>query len=144
MVAPSNWLTSLDATREVLEDPVSLLRGGFGHPRPKIPGAVHFGKGEKMSVCEELVRRGICEWIESSTVAKVDGIPILNGLFGVQKPSKASGSKLEDGRPILRVIMNLKPTNSVLTQIRGAVDGLPAITAWQAALLESDEGFHCY
>ena len=35
--------------------------------------------------------------------------------------------------------MNLKATNSVMHQIRGAVEGLPAITAWQAAVLETDE-----
>ena len=31
-----------------------------------------------------------------------------------------------------------------MSQIRGAVEGLPAITAWQAALLEGQEGFHSY
>lgn len=128
-----------EATREALENPLRLLREDFTHPRPKVPGAVHFAKGQKMLVCNELVRRGICVWIETSQVVSVNGVQILNGLFGVRKPSS-----LEDGRPILRVIMNLKPTNSVMSQIRGAVDGLPAITAWQAALLEGEEGFHYY
>ena len=128
-----------DATRELLENPERLIRSDFSHPRPKVPGSVHFGKGEREQVCDELVKRGICEWFPASEVLTINGVRVLNGLFGVCKPSK-----LADGRPILRVIMNLKATNSVMDQIRGAVDGLPAITAWQAALLEGKEGFHFY
>lgn len=70
---------------------------------------------------------------------EVQGIKVLNGLFGVKKPSC-----LADGRSVLRVIMNLKATNSVMHQVRGAVEGLPAITAWQAAVLELDEQFRFY
>ena len=128
-----------DATREILEHPEDLLLPSFPIPRPKVPGTTHFGKGEKLGVCEALVERGICEWVESSCIVEIEGTRVLNGLFGVKKPAC-----LEDGRPTLRVIMNLKATNSVMTQIRGAVEGLPAITAWQAALLEGQEGFHFY
>ena len=134
-------LTSLvsEATKEILENPQSLMKDDFSSPIPKIPGSVHFGRGEKAKVCEELVSRGICEWIPTLEVIEVKGVRILNGLFGVKKPAK-----LADGRPVLRVIMNLKATNSVMRQIRGAVDGLPAITAWQAGILENQESFHFY
>ena len=40
--------------------------------------------------------------------------------------------------------MNLKATNSAMHQVRGAVEGLPAITAWQAAVLDCDQTFHFY
>ena len=127
------------ATREILENPEKLLKTDFDHPKPKIPGSVHFGKGERLEVCEALVRFGICEWIKGSEVVEVRGQRVLNGLFGVRKPAT-----LASGEPILRVIMNLKATNSVMHQIRGAVEGLPAITAWQAAVLDNSESFHYY
>lgn len=128
-----------DGTRRILENPEGLLKEDFDHPRPKIPGAVHFGKGEKERVCDELVKRGICDWIRLSEVVEVRSTKVLNGLCGVKKPAT-----LSDGRHVLRVIMNLKASNSVMHQIRGSVDGLPAITAWQAAVLECDEQFRFY
>ena len=129
----------LEGTKRVLEAPEKLLKSEFDQPRPRIPGSVHFGLGEELKVSEELVRRGICQWIRSEEVVEVQGTRILNGLFGVKKPSC-----LPDGRSILRVIMNLKATNSVMHQVRGAVEGLPAITAWQAAVLELDEQFRFF
>lgn len=127
------------ATREILEAPEKLLKLDFDHPKPKVPGSTHFGVGERLPVCETLVKFGICEWIKESQVVRVRGEKVLNGLFGVRKPAT-----LPSGEPILRVIMNLKATNSVMHQIRGAVEGLPAITAWQAAVLESQHCFHYY
>ena len=127
------------ATREILESPHSLLKDDFDHPKPKVPGSTHFGKGEKLQICETLVKFGICEWIKESEVIRVKGEKVLNGLFGVRKPAC-----LATGEPILRVIMNLKATNSVMHQVRGAVDGLPAITAWQAAVLDNSQSFHFY
>ena len=127
------------ATQEVLSSPHKLLKADFDQPRPKVPASVHFAKGEQDKICDELVRRGVCGWVKASEVISVRGVPVLNGLFGVKKPAT-----LPDGRHTLRVIMNLKPSNSVLTQIRGAVEGLPAITSWQAAVLETDECFRFY
>ena len=47
-------------------------------------------------------------------------------------------SCLSSGEPILRVIMNLVPSNSVMLQLEGAVKNLPSITAWMS--LVADEG----
>ncbi len=61
------------------------------------------------------------------------GQKILNGLFGVPKPAK-----LDDGSPILRLIMNLVPTNSILRQFKGAVKNLPSITSWMSICMDED------
>lgn len=127
------------ATKRILENPEKLMKNKFDHPRPKIPGLTHFGPGEKLQVCKTLVEHGICEWIPSSEVVVLEGVKVLNGLFGVKKPAT-----LPDGSHVLRVIMNLKATNSAMHQVRGAVEGLPAITAWQAAVLECDQSLHFY
>ena len=102
------------ATRELLVDPKALLRDDFSSPMPKIPANVHFAKGERMHVCQELTRRNICVWIKTEGVAIFKGVRILNGLFGVKKPAC-----LPNGKPVLRVIMNLRPSNAILKQVRG-------------------------
>lgn len=89
-----------EATRDILEHPEELLQSTFSPPKPKVPGTTHFGKGEKLKVCEVLVERGICEWVDSSCIVEVEGTRVLNGLFGVKKPSC-----LADGRPILPQIL---------------------------------------
>ena len=122
------------ATRELLGDPRSMLREDFTTPKPKIPANVHFARGERMQVCCELTRRNICVWIRSEEVAVFKGVRILNGMFGVKKPAS-----LPNGKPVLRVIMNLKPSNAILRQVKGAVGSLPSIACFQATVLDEGE-----
>eukprot|EP00435_Cladocopium_sp_Y103_P030899 s1425_g7.t1 len=51
---------------------------------------------------------------------KVEGKPLLNGLFGVDK------GEMIDGHPVHRLIMNLIPLNNVCKGIQGDVGTLPA------------------
>ena len=76
-----------------------------------------------MMIAHELVRRKICAWVPLRKVYHVGSTPVLNGLFGVSKPSN-----LPDGRPILRLIMNLTGSNSTQFQLEGGCRSLPAIT----------------
>ena len=62
------------------------------------------------------------------------GQPVLSGLFGVEK-----SNTLQDGRKTLRLIMNLIPTNSLMTPIVGSVRKLPSITAWLGITTEPGE-----
>ena len=89
---------------------------------------------DRVAIGTELIDRNICEWIDLDRVYKVGGTPILNGLFGVEKPSK-----LADGRAILRLIMNLTGSNSTQEQLEGTTSSLPSITSWQSIFLEGDE-----
>ena len=128
-----------EATFRLLERPQDLLRDDFARPIPPIPGKAHFGRGEQKQVCAELVERGICTWVKADEVLVYKGVKILNGIFGVRKPTS-----LDDGRPVLRVIMNLRASNSILRQLKGAVNSLPAITCFQSTTLEGREGLHMY
>ena len=62
------------------------------------------------------------------------GEKVLNGMFVVAK-----SGLLEDGRPHLRVIMNLIPSNSVLHQLSGCVQDLPGITQYISVVLDDNE-----
>ena len=46
---------------------------------------------------------------------------------------------IEDGRPVLRVIMNRVPSNSILLQFKGAVRNLRMITTWMSTVLDEGE-----
>ena len=89
---------------------------------------------DQKPLADELVKRNICRWIPLDEVATVRGKPSLNGLFGVEK-----SSTLPSGKKVLRLIMNLVPSNEVMIQLQGTVSGLPSIMAWQCTVLEDDE-----
>lgn len=50
----------------------------------------------------------------------VDGKPVTNGAFGVVKPGKTT----ESGKEVLRMIFDLRATNSIMDQIQGDVGKL--------------------
>ena len=121
-------------SREFLLHPERCLLPEEGLEVPNLPGRVHIVAEDKLPVAKELVSRSICRWIDLEEVHVVKGQRLLNGLFGVTKPTL-----LGDKSPVLRVIMNLVPINAITHQLQGAVDSLPAITAWQSLVLDGDE-----
>ena len=80
------------------------------------------------------MERNICCWVPLDEVVQVGNQPILNGIFGVGK-----GTFLESGDEVLRLIMNLKPSNSVLKQIHGATDDLPSVCQYLSVVLKKSE-----
>ena len=121
-------------TREYLLSPDWLLKPQEEVELPRMPGRVHIKKEDRMPIAHELVRRKICSWIPLRKVHHVNSTPVLNGLFGVAKPVS-----LEDGRPILRLIMNLTGPNSTQLQLEGGCNSLPAITFWQSIIIDEAE-----
>ena len=126
------WVGS--RTRYFLLNPELLLKDPEKVVLPRMPGKIHMDPKDKLRIAFELVRRQVCDWIPLDKVHKVDGVPILNGLFGVSKPTS-----LDDGRPILRFIMNLTGSNSTQHQLEGGSSSLPAITSWQSIVVDEDE-----
>ena len=59
-------------------------------------------------------------------------------MFGVEKPQKFT----EDGQPLLRVILNLRPINRALRIIQGDIKELPMATSWTQLCLEESETIH--
>ena len=95
---------------------------------------VHVVDDDKLALAELLVSRGVCTWTEEKKVFKYRGEMVLNGLFGVAK-----SSQLPNGKPVLRVIMNLIPINGVLCQLKGLVGELPGITQYMSLFLGDGE-----
>ena len=95
---------------------------------------VHVKKGDEISIFELLRERGVIRWVPASTAYVTPCGPLLNGLFGVIKPGKFTSGNL----PVLRVIMNLIPANSILSIISGDIGALPSPVSWIPLVI--DEG----
>ena len=121
-------------TRRFLLDPKLVLKEPSEVTLPRMPGKIHMKASDRVAIGNELIARNICEWIDVDQVYRVGGVPVLNGLFGVEK-----ASKLADGRAVLRLIMNLTGSNSTQDQLEGTTFSLPSITSWQSIFLEGDQ-----
>lgn len=123
-----------EQTKEWLLNPGRNLIDDVGQEIPRLQGKIHVEKDEIIPISDELVARGVCSWIPLSTVVEFRGQKVLNGLFGVEKSGKVQGNL-----PILRLIMNLVPINSVMRQYVGVVKNLPSITSWMGIVVDEGE-----
>ena len=123
-----------EGTQDLLLNPQRLLLEDVGQELPKLQARVHCKEGDLIPLCHELVSRNICDWIPLEEVFKFRGTKVLSGLFGVRK-----ASTLPSGLPVLRLIMNLIPSNSILKTLSGSVSRLPSITSWLSVTAEPGE-----
>ena len=85
-------------------------------------------------VAVNLVKAGVCSVIPESEVFKVDGQPLLNGMFGVEKGEDCGGI------PTYRLIMNLIPLNGLCLNLAADIGGLPPWLGMNPFSLEPSEG----
>ena len=130
-IAATDFVSS--HTKDLLNNPNRSILPDVGQELPKLQGRVHGDKEEIRLVAKELTDRHICSWIPWDSVMEYRGQKVLNGLFGVRK-----SSNLPDQRPVLRLIMNLVPSNAIMRGFTGAVKNLPSITSWMSTVLEGD------
>ena len=127
-----------DGTKWFLDHPELSLTGP--HDRSvKLQAKVHVAPGEASALFKLLVERNICSWVRDSDVLVVNGQQVLNGMFGVGK-----GTYLSSGKEVLRIIMNLIPTNNVFIHSQGGTHDLPAITQYLSLQLHGDEQLSLY
>ena len=126
-------------TKDLLLNPELLILPDVGQDLPPLQAKIHCMKPDLLPLCNILTERGICKWFPLSQVATYRGQRILSGLFGVRKPSS-----LPDGRPILRLIMNLVPSNSIFRTLGGSVSSLPSITSWMSLVVGNNERVECW
>eukprot|EP00438_Fugacium_kawagutii_P009174 Skav206215 [mRNA] locus=scaffold1844:512197:519913:- [translate_table: standard] len=122
-VALEDWLGG--KCKWYIENPRACIEEDIGQTLPPLKAKVHIAAGEKMALAKLLVERRICRWTPENRVVQYRGVRVLNGMFGVRKKGLASC-----GRPILRLIMNMIPSNSIHRVISGRVGRLPNICAW--------------
>ena len=123
-----------ETTKHFLDNPEKLVVEDVGQQLPKLQGKIHVQGNEIKKIAAELVDRGVCTWIPWTQVAEFRKEKVLNGLFGVEKCGLVDGKK-----PILRLIMNLVPSNSILKQFKGFTKRLPHITSWLSTYVEHGE-----
>eukprot|EP00438_Fugacium_kawagutii_P033212 Skav210557 [mRNA] locus=scaffold2699:145044:159460:- [translate_table: standard] len=83
--------------------------------------------------CKGLIASGICSRLPESQIAKVQGRPLLNGIFGVSKGEMANGHEVH------RLIMNLVPLNNICRGIDGDVATLPSWSSTSPLCLLPDQ-----
>ena len=74
------------------------------------------------------------DFIDEKDVIMVNGEPLLNGMFGVGK-----GTKNASGDEVLRLIMNLIPSNSFISSADYETTLLPLVTLVRHVILLPDE-----
>ena len=123
-----------DVTSHFLERPDLMVIEDVGQELPRLQGKINIVPEDLDAVVGELCKRNVCSWVPLCDVLHYRGQPVLNGMFGVEKPSK-----LADNSPVLRVIMNLIPSNSIPRQLTGGTSSLPYITQWLSTVLEDQQ-----
>ncbi len=94
-------------------------------PRPRVMASDE----EWDRICGALYKRGLIKPV--THVAMLEGAAIENGAFGVPKPGKF----LDDGREVLRLIMDFRPANAVTRVIEGDVRTLAGSPTFQHIVL---------
>lgn len=128
----TSWLSGRSKT--FLNFPDDCIREDSGQQLPKLQARVHICEEDRIPLSLALCERGVCTWVSEEEVFVFRGEKVLNGMFGVPK-----AATLDDGRPVLRCIMNLIPSNSTMIQLEGCVRELPGITQYLSLSLGEDE-----
>lgn len=117
-----HFITHIEETLVPLEDQTS----------GKTP-SVMVKEGSWESLAQGLVSRGLCQVVPEEALYSINGSPLLNGLFSVAK------DEIREGIPVTRLIMNLKPWNSISRSLCGDVGTLPSITQMSAIYIHDDD-----
>ena len=123
--------------REQLKDPASLLLPEDRWPARPPKASTQLGPGEEwVPMANEIWQRDLVLWLPVEALFAPGGVPVISGLFGVEKPKEVPG---HPGLQQLRLICNLIPSNAYFQEIRGDIDGLPYCLQWNAIVLLDDE-----
>ncbi|CAK0841817.1 unnamed protein product, partial [Prorocentrum cordatum] len=106
-----------------------------GHCGPQPPAKVHAEAADWDVIVKELLERGVLEEIPHDAIARVGGQPILNGAFGVVK----SGTPMPPATRVLRLIINMVPSNRVQVPILGDIKLLPVGGEHHVTVIEDGE-----
>ncbi len=129
------------AVKEMLLDPqLSLLAEDDIESIPLV-GRCHIVPGEECLIARELLSCGLLEPIEMDEVPVIKGRLIVNGTFGVGKGKFLPDDAGRDGcgLEVLRWILNLTVSNSIMVDFPGDIAKQPIATQWKNRQLQPDE-----
>eukprot|EP00438_Fugacium_kawagutii_P035066 Skav236673 [mRNA] locus=scaffold338:400738:405778:- [translate_table: standard] len=114
-----------------LKRPDLMLRENIAElvPEPQ----VMCGDIEWAKVAKALYDRHLVTPVDQFPV--IDEKPVLNGAFGVVKPEKFT----EAGEPVLRMIVDLRASNTILEQLEGDVHTLTGSCAFQKLVVDYED-----
>ena len=99
-------------------------------------GSVMATPDEAILIAKNLLDLGLVRILSENELVVVGGRPLLNGLFGVSKGKPVPGN---EHLTVLRLIMNLTASNSVMEDLRGDIGALPYFGQWKAIILNDNE-----
>ena len=114
--------------QESLQDPDSLVKTEFHEKMPK--PRVMCDESEWAEVVKAMFERGLVKPVKF--IPSVEGVPVVNGAFGVPK----AGKTLETGEEVLRLIMDLRATNWFMTQLEADTATLTGAASFQRIIIE--------
>jgi len=123
---------------DVIRQPELLLR-----PEDEWPSPTEMKGRDKRNWCSdddwlEIVRGcadiELFDFLKPDQLLRLGGEPVLHNCLGVGK-----GKFLDDGREILRMVMNLDVTNQILRVLLADIRSLPYPGQWNAVSIENEE-----
>ena len=112
--------------RRCLEDPSLVLKRTLDETEQLPHARVMCQQEEWIKICKAMCKKGLVRPLSRHELHHVNGKPLLNGAFGVEKPGKITSS----GRVVLRFIMDLRPSNYLQLPIVGDIDTLAGPGKW--------------
>ena len=110
--------------RQCLLDPELLRRPDQECSLPSKPPRIWADDDVWIPLARSFVKHKICVVLGLKDIFHLNGIPCLNGMFGV---ASATGKK---GLGKLRVVMNMIPSNGLFIVFEGDMPKLPQATQW--------------
>ena len=123
------------AVRQWVEDPQLTLKPECDWPDSLPRARINATKEDWYDICVTLVDRGILAPIDLGEVFSVQGQPVLNGAFAVEK----KGLPGPNEKRVTRLIMNLVPSNSYQRLMEGDLKTLASSTSWCGLVLKPGE-----
>ena len=127
--------------RALLEDPSLSVKPRSEWPRKLRKARMRIARDEWHQLGAELVRREVVLPMLAEDLVYHNGDYLLNGIFGVGKGTYLEGHQDDPRYEILRLIINLVPSNELQTMIQGDIETLPHFSQWACLELMSSENF---
>ena len=124
--------------RRYLEDPSLSVKPRNAWPRQLLQTRVRAEAHEWQRILVGLYRRRIITFLTDDELVYWRGEALLNGAFGVPKLEEGQAT-FDPLRVVLRLIINLRPSNALQNMIVGDMDGLPLFSQWCLCELQEHE-----
>ena len=118
-----------------VDDPDVALLDPSAWPHPLPSASMNVSVSEWERIVAVLYNKGIVAPIEAEEIFHVNGVPVLNGVFAVEK----GGEPLPGECRVTRLIMNLVPANSLQKLMPGDLPTLAGSSNWSGIHLLPNE-----